>query len=81
MASHDASTEAHVIASINNGVAIAEFPTTVEAAAASYAADIAVLMGTQCLARRFALRNVAAEELLRECVLDMLSPITFLPVC
>ena len=60
--------------SIGDGVAIAEFPTTVEAAAASHAAGIAVLMGAPNVVRGGSHSgNVAAEALAREGVLDILS--------
>ena len=73
-ASHDDTTEAHVAESIADGVAIAEFPTTVEAAAASHAAGIAVLMGAPNIVRGGSHSgNVAAEQLARERVLDILS--------
>jgi hypothetical protein len=45
MASHDDATPEHVQESIADGASVAEFPTTLEAAAASHAAGIAVLMG------------------------------------
>ena len=74
VASHDDSTAEHVKESIADGVAIAEFPTTVEAAAASHAAGIAVLMGAPNVVRGGSHSgNVAAETLAREGVLDILS--------
>jgi alpha-D-ribose 1-methylphosphonate 5-triphosphate diphosphatase len=74
VASHDDATAEHVGESIADGVAIAEFPTTVEAAAASHAADIAVLMGAPNVVRGGSHSgNVAAEALAREGVLDILS--------
>src|ERR1700680_3307523 len=45
LASHDDTTLEHVEQSVADQVAIAEFPTTLEAARASHAAGIAVLMG------------------------------------
>jgi len=73
-ASHDDTTPEHVHESIADGVAIAEFPTTVEAAAASHAAGIAVLMGAPNVVRGGSHSgNVAAETLAREGVLDILS--------
>jgi alpha-D-ribose 1-methylphosphonate 5-triphosphate diphosphatase len=74
VASHDDTTPAHVQESIADGVAIAEFPTTAEAAAASRAAGIAVLMGAPNVVRGASHSgNVAAEALAREGVLDILS--------
>lgn len=74
IASHDDTTAAHVAESIEDGVAIAEFPTTVEAASASHAAGIAVLMGAPNVVRGGSHSgNVAAEVLAREGVLDILS--------
>jgi alpha-D-ribose 1-methylphosphonate 5-triphosphate diphosphatase len=74
VASHDDATAEHVTESIADGVAIAEFPTTVEAAARSHAAGIAVLMGAPNVVRGGSHSgNVAAEALAREGVLDILS--------
>lgn len=74
VASHDDATAEHVSESIADGVAIAEFPTTVEAAAASHTAGIAVLMGAPNVVRGGSHSgNVAAEILAREGVLDILS--------
>jgi alpha-D-ribose 1-methylphosphonate 5-triphosphate diphosphatase len=74
VASHDDATAEHVSESITDRVAIAEFPTTVEAAAASHAAGIAVLMGAPNVVRGGSHSgNVAAEALAREGVLDILS--------
>jgi alpha-D-ribose 1-methylphosphonate 5-triphosphate diphosphatase len=74
VASHDDATPKHVEESVADGVAIAEFPTTVEAAAASHAADIAVLMGAPNVVRGGSHSgNVAAEALARAGVLDILS--------
>lgn len=74
LASHDDTTLAHVQESRADGVAIAEFPTTVEAAAASHAAGIAVMMGAPNLVRGGSHSgNVAALDLAREGVLDIFS--------
>lgn len=74
VASHDDTTGDHVAESISDGVAIAEFPTTPEAAAASHAAGIAVLMGAPNVVRGGSHSgNVAAEALAREGILDILS--------
>jgi alpha-D-ribose 1-methylphosphonate 5-triphosphate diphosphatase len=73
-ASHDDATLAHVEEALADGVAIAEFPTTVEAAAACHRAGIAVLMGAPNVVRGGSHSgNVAAEALARAGVLDMLS--------
>lgn len=74
IASHDDTTLEHVVESVDDGVAIAEFPTTTEAAAASHSAGIAVLMGAPNVVRGGSHSgNVAAEVLAREGVLDILS--------
>jgi alpha-D-ribose 1-methylphosphonate 5-triphosphate diphosphatase len=74
MASHDDTTLEHVRESVADGVAIAEFPTTVEAASASHAAGVAVLMGAPNVVRGGSHSgNVAAEVLARDGVLDILS--------
>jgi alpha-D-ribose 1-methylphosphonate 5-triphosphate diphosphatase len=74
MASHDDATPQHVEESIADGASVAEFPTTLEAAAASHAAGIAVLMGAPNVVRGGSHSgNIAAESLAREGVLDILS--------
>jgi len=74
VASHDDATPEHVQESLGDGAAIAEFPTTVQAAAASHRAGIAVLMGAPNVVRGGSHSgNVAAETLAREGVLDILS--------
>jgi alpha-D-ribose 1-methylphosphonate 5-triphosphate diphosphatase len=74
LASHDDTTVAHVEASAAHGVALAEFPTTREAAAASREAGIAVMMGAPNLIRGGSHSgNVAAEELARDDLLDIVS--------
>ena len=73
-ASHDDATLAHVEEAIAEGAAIAEFPTTAEAAAACHRAGVAVLMGAPNVVRGGSHSgNVAAEALAREGVLDILS--------
>lgn len=74
-ASHDDATLAHVEEAIAKGAAIAEFPTTAEAAAACHRAGVAVLMGAPNVVRGGSSHsgNVAAEALAREGVLDILS--------
>ena len=74
LASHDDADRSHVTESVGDGVRIAEFPTTLEAAEASHEAGIAVMMGAPNLVRGGSHSgNVAAEELAREGLLDMLS--------
>jgi alpha-D-ribose 1-methylphosphonate 5-triphosphate diphosphatase len=74
VASHDDATPEHVAQSIADRVAIAEFPTTAEAAAATHAAGIAVLMGAPNVVRGGSHSgNVAAEAMAREGALDILS--------
>ncbi len=73
-ASHDDATVEQVAESIADGVAIAEFPTTMHAARASHAAGLAVLMGAPNVVRGGSHSgNIAAAELAREGCLDVLS--------
>ena len=74
IASHDDATEREVEEARADGVAIAEFPTTPEAAALSHAAGIKVLMGAPNLVRGGShAGNVAAADLARAGTLDILS--------
>jgi alpha-D-ribose 1-methylphosphonate 5-triphosphate diphosphatase len=74
MASHDDATEAHVAESISLGVALAEFPTTVEAAKLSRDSGLHVLMGAPNVVRGGSHSgNVSALDLLRAGTLDILS--------
>jgi alpha-D-ribose 1-methylphosphonate 5-triphosphate diphosphatase len=74
LASHDDTTVDHVAESIADRVAVAEFPTTVEAAAASHAAGLKVLMGAPNVVRGGSHSgNVSAIELAEAGVLDILS--------
>jgi len=74
LASHDDTTVAHVAESVADRVAVAEFPTTVEAARASHAAGLAVLMGAPNVVRGGSHSgNVSAYELAEAGVLDILS--------
>lgn len=74
MASHDDTTTAHVAASHAKGVRFAEFPTTAEAARACHEAGIGVMMGAPNLIRGGSHSgNIAAEELARADLLDILS--------
>ncbi len=74
LASHDDTTLDHVRQSIEDGVAIAEFPTTVEAAHALHDGAVRVLMGAPNLIRGGShAGNVATAELAQRGVLDILS--------
>ncbi|WP_099912454.1 alpha-D-ribose 1-methylphosphonate 5-triphosphate diphosphatase [Puniceibacterium antarcticum] len=74
LASHDDTNAAHVAQSAAHGVAIAEFPTTKEAAQACRAAGIAVMMGAPNIVRGGSHSgNVAAADLARDGLLDVLS--------
>ncbi|HEV7252619.1 MAG TPA: alpha-D-ribose 1-methylphosphonate 5-triphosphate diphosphatase [Mesorhizobium sp.] len=74
LASHDDATPAHVAEAVRDGVKIAEFPTTVEAADASHQAGIAVVMGAPNVVRGGSHSgNIAANDLAREGLLDVLS--------
>ena len=74
MASHDDATLAHVEESIADGVAVAEFPTTLEAAAASHNGGLAILMGAPNVVRgKSHSGNISATDLVRAGLLDILS--------
>lgn len=74
VASHDDATLAHVQESASFGMAIAEFPTTLEAARASHELGLKVLMGAPNVVRGGSHSgNIAAAELARHGVLDILS--------
>jgi alpha-D-ribose 1-methylphosphonate 5-triphosphate diphosphatase len=74
IASHDDATQAHVDESAEAGVRIAEFPTTIEAARAARAAGQLVVMGAPNIVRGGSHSgNVAAADLLRLGLLDILS--------
>ena len=74
IASHDDATSAHVDEAVRDGIALAEFPTTLEAADASRANGIAVLMGAPNVVRgKSHSGNVAALDLARAGALDILS--------
>ncbi len=84
LASHDDTTLEHVNEAIRDHVAIAEFPTTVEAAAALHGAGIRVLMGAPNLVRGGShTGNVATADLAKAGLLDVLSsdyvPASLLP--
>src|SRR3546814_10499239 len=64
----------HVTESADYGMAIAEFPTTFEAAEASHARGLKVLMGAPNIVRGGSHSgNIAAADLARRGVLDILS--------
>lgn len=74
LASHDDATTAHVDEAIEQGIQVAEFPTTLEAAKASKEAGMAVLMGAPNVVRGSSHSgNVAAGELAANGFLDILS--------
>lgn len=74
LASHDDATQAHVDESVAHGVAVAEFPTTVAAAAASHANGIGVMMGGPNVVRGGSHSgNVSAIELAEKGYLDIIS--------
>lgn len=74
LASHDDATAAHVDESHELGSVIAEFPTTLEAARASRARGLHVLMGAPNIVRGGSHSgNVAAHRLAQDGLLDILS--------
>jgi alpha-D-ribose 1-methylphosphonate 5-triphosphate diphosphatase len=74
LASHDDTTLEHVEQSIRDGVRVAEFPTTTEAATRLHEAGVMVLMGAPNLVRGGSHSgNVATTDLARRGQLDILS--------
>lgn len=74
IASHDDATAAHVDEAIADGVSVAEFPTTVEAAKASHDAGIRVMGGAPNLVRGGSHSgNIAVLDLAKAGALDLLS--------
>ena len=74
LASHDDATREHVQEAVENGMIIAEFPTTREAAQASREAGLAVLVGAPNLVMGGSHSgNIAAIDLLRDGEADILS--------
>ncbi len=74
IASHDDTTVQEVELSVREGVTLAEFPTTLEAAIASRAAGLATIMGGPNVVRGGSHSgNVAALKLAEEGQLDILS--------
>jgi alpha-D-ribose 1-methylphosphonate 5-triphosphate diphosphatase len=81
LASHDDATAEHVVESAADGMVIAEFPTTVEAARASHEHGLAVLMGgPNVVLGGSHSGNVAAHELAGHRVLDIISS-DYVPSC
>lgn len=74
LASHDDATVDHVAEAIEQGIRVAEFPTTVEAARASKDAGLGVLMGAPNIMRGGSHSgNVSARTLAEGDMLDILS--------
>lgn len=74
LASHDDATVAHVDEALADGVAIAEFPTTREAAEAAHKNGLAVLMGAPNVVRGGSHSgNISASEVAVNGHLDVLS--------
>ncbi|UIK05718.1 alpha-D-ribose 1-methylphosphonate 5-triphosphate diphosphatase [Neorhizobium galegae] len=74
VASHDDATLSHVDEAIDNGVRLAEFPTSFDAAKASHEAGMSVLMGAPNIVRgKSHSGNIAARDLAERGVLDVLS--------
>ncbi len=74
VASHDDATLAHVDEAIENGVRLAEFPTSFDAAKASHEHGMSVLMGAPNIVRgKSHSGNIAARDLAERGVLDVLS--------
>ncbi|MFC0241786.1 alpha-D-ribose 1-methylphosphonate 5-triphosphate diphosphatase [Rhodopseudomonas telluris] len=74
LASHDDTTEENVVEAIRDKVAVAEFPTTLEAARRLHEAGIDILMGAPNVVRGGSHSgNIAAIDLAREGLLDILS--------
>lgn len=74
LASHDDATQEHVEEAVSDGVRLAEFPTSIEAARASHKAGLSVLMGAPNVVRGGSHSgNIAARDLAEAGVLDVLS--------
>jgi alpha-D-ribose 1-methylphosphonate 5-triphosphate diphosphatase len=74
LASHDDTTEQNVADAVRDRVAVAEFPTTMEAARGLHQAGIGILMGAPNVVRGGSHSgNIAAVDLAREGYLDILS--------
>lgn len=74
LASHDDATLDHVSEALEDGVRLAEFPTSIDAARASHEAGMSVLMGAPNIVRGGSHSgNIAARELAEAGLLDVLS--------
>jgi alpha-D-ribose 1-methylphosphonate 5-triphosphate diphosphatase len=74
LASHDDATLAHVGEAVAEGIDVAEFPTTIEAARASHEAGLSVLMGAPNVVRGGSHSgNISARALVDAGILDILS--------
>lgn len=74
LASHDDATAEHVAEAAAQGVGLAEFPTTREAARASRAAGMKILMGAPNVVRNGSHSgNISARDLAEDGLLDVLS--------
>ena len=74
LASHDDTTEENVADAVRDRVAVAEFPTTIEAARGLHQAGIGILMGAPNVVRGGSHSgNIAAVDLAREGLLDIMS--------
>lgn len=74
LASHDDTTAENVQDALRDRVAVAEFPTTLEAARALHEAGVGILMGAPNVVRGGSHSgNIAAVDLAREGLLDILS--------
>jgi alpha-D-ribose 1-methylphosphonate 5-triphosphate diphosphatase len=74
LASHDDATVAHVDEALEDGVSIAEFPTTAEAAKAAHANGLSVLMGAPNVVRGGSHSgNISAAQVAANGHLDVLS--------
>ncbi|MEL7281167.1 MAG: alpha-D-ribose 1-methylphosphonate 5-triphosphate diphosphatase [Pseudomonadota bacterium] len=74
VASHDDATLDHVEEAKRDGVVLAEFPTSIEAANASHRAGMSVLMGAPNMVRgKSHSGNIAARELAENGILDVMS--------
>ena len=74
LASHDDTTEENVADAVRDRVSVAEFPTTMEAARGLHQAGIDILMGAPNVVRGGSHSgNIAAVDLAREGILDILS--------
>jgi alpha-D-ribose 1-methylphosphonate 5-triphosphate diphosphatase len=74
LASHDDTTQENVTDAVRDRVAVAEFPTTMEAARGLHQAGIGILMGAPNVVRGGSHSgNIAAVDLAREGLLDILS--------